>query len=482
MAEGAMPGPLFTTVLVTALVLTVVVGPVQARLEAQLDRLFFRNRYHYRHVLGRVPDGLALLGTSAQAAEHVLSSVGEAMELRRIAVALRPEEGRVRAWSRVRSPGGSPEEGAAVRTPAEPGVWACLEAADGPHLADPGATGTPLDHWLLAEGLELALPLRTPEALVGVLAISAPSGGRLFSGEDIEILRTVAASLALALSHALAFETIREMNEELEARIERRTAELEKVRLQLYQWEKMASLGVLAAGVAHELNTPLGVVLSAVEQIQDQVQAGGPHDETTVRLVQLGVEAARRASQIVGDLRSYSRPETSEVQSLDVRECIHSTLRLLGPSLRHQQIEVALELGEIPTIEGFPALFNQTLTNLVMNAAAAIRRQGTIWIRARVVPQKRVRVEVEDSGPGIPAEMRSRIFEPFFTTKPPGEGTGLGLSLCYTFIEQHGGRIWEEGEPGRGARFVVELPFKLAPEQRARVRASYRLAPGPRGP
>jgi signal transduction histidine kinase len=482
LSEQAASKPMLYTVLVSALVLTIVVGPVQARLEAQLDRLFFRNRFHYRRVLARVPDGLALLGSPDAAAEHVLSSVGEAMELGRMLVALVPEGGKQRLWTRDRPGTRFADMSSTVEAPAAEAIWRRIADVDGPYLCDTSGSDRALDRWMEQQGLVLVLPLRTPEALVGLLACSGSADGKLFAGEDIDALRSVASSLALAMSHALAYETIRVMNEALEQRIEQRTAELEKVRLQLYQWEKMASLGVLAAGVAHELNTPLGVVLSAVEQLSEQLEPRESGDEVSARLLELAVEAARRASLIIRDLRSFSRPESSAVQSLDLHECIESTLRLLGPSLRAQKIEVSTDLGEIPCVEGFPALFNQTLTNLILNAAAAIKSQGNIRISTMSSDDGRVRVVIEDSGPGIPEELRSRIFEPFYTTKAPGEGTGLGLSLCYTFVTQHGGRIWEEGEPGKGARFVVELPLRLSPEQREQARAPYELTPRPRQP
>ncbi len=482
LAGGAASTPMLYTVLVSALILTVVVGPIQAQLEGQLDRLFFRNRFHYRRVLARVPDGLALLNSSDAAAEHVLNSVGEAMELSRLVVVQQPVEGLPRVWTRSREGTRLGSQGPAVASPVGEALWEQVESLEKPHLCDREALDSPLDAWMLSEGLELALPLRTPVALVGMIASSGQAGGRLFSSEDIDALRSVASSLALAFSHALAYQTIRAMNEELEQRIDRRTAELDKVRLQLYQWEKMASLGVLAAGVAHELNTPLGVVLSAAEQLSEQLAPQRDEDEVTTRLLELCVEAARRASLIIGDLRSFSRPESSAVQSLDIHECITSTLRLLGPSLRAQKIEVTTEFGDISSVEGFPALFNQTLTNLILNAAAAIKSEGSIRITTWSESLDSVRMSIQDSGPGIPEDLRSRIFEPFYTTKAPGEGTGLGLSLCYTFITQHGGRIWEEGRPGEGARFVVELPVRMSKEQRAKARSPYELTPRPRAP
>ncbi len=244
----------------------------------------------------------------------------------------------------------------------------------------------------------------------------------------------------------------------------------------------MASLGVLAAGVAHELNTPLGVVLSSADQLSLTVTELHGEGSRPERLAGLCLEGARRAAQIVADLRNFSRPEAQAVQPIDVHDCLASTLRLLAPTLGTRGITVEESYGELPLIEGFPALVNQTLTNLVLNSAAAMDAGGRIRISTAAVGDDKVQLVVEDDGPGIPLELRNRIFEPFFTTKAPGEGTGLGLSLCFTFIDQHGGRIWEEGRPGRGARFVVELPVKQDPVRAARRAAPYALLPGQREP
>jgi signal transduction histidine kinase len=264
------------------------------------------------------------------------------------------------------------------------------------------------------------------------------------------------------------------MNVELEHKVEQRSAELERARLQLYQWEKMASIGVLAAGVAHELNTPLGVVLSTADQLAARLGSGTATDPEAlreIRLSKLCLEGAQRAARIVNDLRTYSRPETEGFGVVDLEQVVESTLRLLAASLRSRNItvEVTPAKGEGgTTIEGYPSLINQTLTNLVLNAAQAIGQDGTIRVAIESRGDEGVALVVEDSGPGVPAEVKERMFEPFFTTKAPGEGTGLGLALCYTFVDQHGGRIREEGEPGTGARFVVELPLRLPRNLRTR--------------
>ncbi|MDP7112043.1 MAG: HAMP domain-containing sensor histidine kinase, partial [Myxococcota bacterium] len=235
-----------------------------------------------------------------------------------------------------------------------------------------------------------------------------------------------------------------------------------------HQWEKMASLGVLAAGVAHELNTPLGVVLSSADQLVEDQDSGRAHPVRSKRLAQLCLGGAKRAADIVQNLRAFSRPESQDLQLVDVHDLIDGTLSLLGPRLESQGISVKQRRGAILPLEGYPVLLNQTLTNLILNAANAAGDNGEIRITTEFRDHDTVAVIVEDDGPGIPEELSGRIYEPFFTTRPPGEGSGLGLSLCYTIVDQHGGKIWEEGEPGEGARFVVELPLRASDQLRRR--------------
>ncbi|MBI4705351.1 MAG: hypothetical protein HY744_29955 [Deltaproteobacteria bacterium] len=459
-ADTHARGSGFGAVLVTALVLGFVLLPMQSRIESGLDRIFFRNRWHYRRALALLPDDLALVDSPEEAATRVVSRVCAAMAVPRAVVALAPDGlCAERAWAQ--GAGGKGRSAPrALLPPSHSEFWDEVAIIDGPHLCDSGWRAGLVDRWMGEAQLDLLLPLHTPDALVGLLACAGPAGRKVVSGEDVAVLHSVASSLALALSRTTAMETIRRMNEELEQRVTDRTAELEHARVRLYQWEKMASLGVLAAGVAHELNTPLGVILSSADQLAARLSPGTGEGEPPreARMARLCLEAARRAADIVAALRQYSRPEAEGVQPVDLGAVVDSTLRLVGSVLRSRRIEVSRSLGDVPLIDGYPALVTQTLTNLVLNAAAAIGTDGEIRIAAECRSEGHVAVIVEDTGPGVPEEIHARIFEPFFTTKPPGEGTGLGLALCYAFVEQHGGRIWEEGEPGKGARFVVELP------------------------
>jgi signal transduction histidine kinase len=463
----------FNTVFITALVLATILFPAQAALESVLDRVFFRNRFHYRRVLAGVPDDLAASTTPDVAADLVIAKIGESMDSPRVVVSLTPKEGgEIRVWSRI-EPDVVSARAESLRPRDDAAFWAAVESLKGPHLCAPDQTTSPLDRWMLAEALDLVLPLRTPEELVGLLACAAPRKRRLLSADDVASLRSVASALALALSRTQAQELIQQMNRDLERTVEQRSAELERARLQLYQWEKMASIGVLAAGVAHELNTPLGIVLSTADQLATRLEksgAGNAEAAREIRLSKLCLEGAQRAAHIVGDLRAYSRPETEDLGIVELAQVVESTLRLLGSSLRGRNVKVEVSHAEgVPPIEGYVSLINQTLTNLVLNAAHAMGQDGAIRVSTERRGDDHVALVVEDTGPGIPSAIKERMFEPFFTTKPPGEGTGLGLSLCYTFVQQHGGRIWEEGEPGKGARFVVELPVRLPPSLRTRA-------------
>jgi signal transduction histidine kinase len=462
--------PLFFSVFISALVLTFMLLPAQASLERVLDRIFFRNRFHYRKLLRRIPDDLAGLTSLDQAAHHVLKMVGDSMETPKMVVTLSTTGDRPRCWTRGWPDDEEPRE---KLTPTEPKFWHEVEALSADDLWAPIDSAGDLRRWIDDHGLAMVIPLRTPEALVGLMACSSMPGGKLPTAEDVSLLRSVAASLALALSRSLAYETIRQMNEELEDTIRERTSELEQARLQLYQWEKMASLGVLAAGVAHELNTPLEVVLSASEQLRELHLEQGDSSSRGARLASLCCEGAKRAGVIVRDLRSYSRPESQDIEVVDLETVLESTLTLLGPMVRSRQIELIRQWGDLPPIEVYVPMINQIATNLINNAAQAIDTGEQIHIVTERRGDDRVALIIEDTGPGIPPELRDRIFDPFFSTKPPGEGTGLGLSLCYTMVEQHGGRIWEEGEEGRGARFVVELPITHPPElQERKTRSS----------
>jgi len=226
-----------------------------------------------------------------------------------------------------------------------------------------------------------------------------------------------------------------------------------EVTRRLFQAEKMAALGQLAGGVAHEINNPLGGIL-AFAQIMSQDERTA-QDLENLRLIN---DAALRAKRIVESLLRFSRvPQEHERGEVELAKVVEDALFLLGSQLKDARVGVERLLAPV-RVTGNANQLQQVVVNLVVNALQAIGGAGRIAVEAAAAPGGRVRLAVSDNGPGVPPELAERIFEPFFTTKPEGEGTGLGLSICYRIAEEHGGSIRLERPPQGGARFVVDLP------------------------
>jgi signal transduction histidine kinase len=272
---------------------------------------------------------------------------------------------------------------------------------------------------------------------------------------------------------------LRTLNAELEDRVRQRTAELEKsyrdlkaAQVQLVQSEKMASLGVLVAGVAHEINNPVTFVANNIHPLKErltelreaarlhpEMMLDGPVEELA-EIADLIGEGALRTAGIVQDLRNFSRLSDEGTESVDVHECIEACLRLLRPRWA-ERITIERDLGDVPKVEAASGQLNQVLMNLLANACDAIPDRGTIRITT-CVEGDRLRLAVRDDGAGIAREDLERIFDPFFTTKPQGKGTGLGLAITHGIVTGHGGDIRVASEPGRGTEVTVMLPLRRA--------------------
>lgn len=277
--------------------------------------------------------------------------------------------------------------------------------------------------------------------------------------------------------------------------------QLQKAQTQIIQSEKMASIGHLAAGVAHEMNTPVGFVASNFETLQTYMEKlrgllnryeqlcetleKNPCPQALEKLLEIrhyrqekkidfilsdikdlfaeSQEGLQRVTRIIQNLRDFSRiDQTTEMCDFDLNDGIRSTLVVARNEIKYD-VDVVTELGPLPKIHCHPGQLNQVFLNLLVNAAQAIRSQnrqepGHIFIRTRAEGDCVV-CEVEDDGPGIPPEIRSQIFDPFFTTKPAGKGTGLGLSVSYDIVvSKHQGQILVDSEVGKGTKFTIRLP------------------------
>jgi signal transduction histidine kinase len=266
-------------------------------------------------------------------------------------------------------------------------------------------------------------------------------------------------------------------NELLERRVQERTRELREKQAQLVQSEKMAALGNLVAGVAHEINTPLGalhsnndVFVRSFDRIKSLLSDPSvPQDlrenpdlekllDAIDDLTTVNRTATRRIVSIVNSLRNFARLEEAEQKDADLHEGLESTLTLVHHQLKNR-IKVVKKLGDIPDIRCYPNQLNQVFMNLLVNAVQAIDDRGTITVSTYLRdPGDAVVVEVQDTGRGIKREDLARIFDPGFTTKGAGVGTGLGLSIVYQIVKDHGGEIEVDSEVEVGTSFRVVLP------------------------
>ncbi|GAB3376722.1 ATP-binding protein [Spongiibacter taiwanensis] len=260
---------------------------------------------------------------------------------------------------------------------------------------------------------------------------------------------------------------LQDTNNNLELIVESRTVELREAlsnvraqQAQLIQSEKMASLGQMVAGVAHEINTPLGYANSNVEMVRESLEAGGELDQETLgEFAMLLSDAEYGLSQIadlVLSLKDFSRVDRSKTERFDLNEGVETALKICQNQLK-TGIDVVRDFAELPRITCAPSQLNQVFLNLINNAAQAMSGQGELAIRSWQEGDQ-VFIAFKDSGCGMDEQTQAHIFEPFFTTKAVGEGTGLGLSIVFRIIEDHGGNISVSSSLGEGTEFTIRLP------------------------
>ena len=269
----------------------------------------------------------------------------------------------------------------------------------------------------------------------------------------------------LADSNAALAEKFRSANEDL-AKAYR---EQQATQAQLIQSAKMASLGELVAGVAHEINNPLSFATSHLDTarrileklepecrpaLSEASQQGWERAGNRLREMTTGLD---RITQLVVKLRTFSRLDEGEQKKVSMRECVESVVMILGHRMG-DRIRVHMQLGEPDQIECFPGLLNQALLNLVSNAIDAIEGQGDVTV-VTGAQGGTYAITVSDTGQGIPDELRERVLEPFFTTKPVGQGTGLGLSITYSIVRKHGGTLELSPREGGGTVAAIRLPM-----------------------
>jgi two-component system NtrC family sensor kinase len=310
--------------------------------------------------------------------------------------------------------------------------------------------------------------------------------------EDYTERKKVDEQLQITVSQATQLTSNLEVKnfqlETAQRKLDEAYSQLKVTQSQMLQREKMASIGQLAAGVAHEINNPMGFISSNLSSLGKYVKKMSTYIDSSEALVKTeapqlfgllesdrkkgkidyliedaedlideSLEGAERVRKIVLNLKRFSHVDTADVQLADINKCLEETINIAWNEIKYKA-KLEKHFGELPQIPCRPQELNQVFMNILVNAVQAIGQEGLIGVATRVVDGM-LRVDIRDNGCGIPENFRNRIFEPFFTTKEVGKGTGLGMSISFDIIKKHGGEILIESEPGVGTCFTILLPL-----------------------
>jgi two-component system NtrC family sensor kinase len=398
------------------------------------------------------------------------------------------------------------------RLPRGTGVFGHVVATGEPLLinGDVAETGLPLRTHERRDRLThsaMCWPLRVSERIIGAIAVNRAPGHPKYKIDDLDRGQTMTSLLALVIAnHRMHVERANRIVElsTLNATMQRMNEALEEAQDQLVQSEKMASIGQIAAGVAHEINNPIGYVLSNLgtldsylaslfglleayteserpSSVSQQVsldRAGALRESVNfeflrgdiVALLAESRDGILRVKHIVQDLKDFSRGGVDEIwEIVNLHEALDRTLNIVRNEVKYKA-RIETRYGSLPVVECLPSRLHQVFLNLIVNAGQAIEASGTITVSTGASGSE-IWIRFEDTGCGMPKEHLNRIFEPFFTTKPVGQGTGLGLSLSYSIVRRHGGSIEVESEVGHGSRFTIRLPVRQPRPQLAKTEA-----------
>lgn len=342
-----------------------------------------------------------------------------------------------------------------------------------------------------------------PESLVIALDTSLDEAARIVTAQ---LQYPITEDFILVDKHGCyqGLGTVLDLLKAMESRVDQRNQalsralqELKNSQAHLIQSEKMASLGQMVAGVAHELNTPLGYVKNNVQLLRDLVQpllelaaaqaqlsqclqdpatatdtveaifsrvqqatdqaSPATFEEDFTPLLEDTLYGLEQIGELAVSLKDFARLDRAMSEDIDLNDCVRSALVIARNALKDKAL-VTTRLGELPLLTCTPSQINQVLLNILNNAAQAMTKSGQILIKSWA-DTRCAYLSIQDNGAGIPNDIQQRIFDPFFTTKAVGEGTGLGLAISYKIVQQHGGTIRFASEPGRGTRFVISLPL-----------------------
>jgi len=306
----------------------------------------------------------------------------------------------------------------------------------------------------------ICMALRVHERIIGVLNLYKNKDQHAFSETDLRFLKTLLSHISFAVENARLLKEAKESAIKLQETVNEKNVQLDHAQQQVLQSAKLSALGELIAGVTHEINNPLTVIMGYSQLLHRRIP-----DERVRQDLKKITDESERAAKIVQNLLSFARQEMPEKRQCDINSIVNKVLEILTYDLKAGEIEIACDLpANLPPVMVDSNQLQQVFLNIVNNARhAMMEKEKPRKLRIKTYRESAMlRVEFSDTGPGIDEKKMQRIFDPFFTTKPQGKGTGLGLSISYGIVKTHNGNIYARNNDGGGATFVIEFPIAIA--------------------
>jgi signal transduction histidine kinase len=435
------------------------ISPLKDKTQHFVDRIFYKDKYDYRKTLEKFAKKLSLFLDSPDLLHTITSTIAETIHIDKVSLMLFDKKSNRYV---IRESQGL--SGGNISVDKDNSFVNFLQAYGNivekellmidPKLKDARPEGSVLMKELEAE---LVIPLIVQRGLIGILSLGKKLSGEGYKIEDINLLSTVGQEIAVAVSNYLLYEGLEKTNRELQ-----------EAQSQLIQSAKMAAVGQLGAGVAHELNNPLGGILGYSQFMLDKLNRPGfgPDDFKSCRGYIESIEReSNRCKNIVSNLLRFSRKSiVDRPELIDIGLAIKETFSIMEHQLKMCNVNVVVNIQpDLTKVMGGVNLLQQVFTNLILNAQQAMPTGGELTITVQNLLDEKtkvvsmVKIEFTDTGCGIPEENLTRIFEPFFTTKTE-KGTGLGLSISYQIIQDHKGKIEVKSQLGKGSTFTITLP------------------------
>ncbi len=436
--------PRFWSNIFAAILIAAVYGRLRSWLVNITERYLFQKKYDYKELLKKFTDEVMVIIDLKQLVQMTVNTLSETVKLDSCSLLLLNKDARMYELVAVRGSNGQQ----LALDEQEPFITFLRETHE--PISAQGKVSFPESVTKRLRDLksQLCLPLHLHEDLIGVLCLGKKKSDEEFTKDDLDILLPLARTLAIAVSNAQLFD------------------ELAKTQAEAAQKEKLAVIGTLSAGINHEICNPLGIVKTQSEafllDLQDGLLKGQAPEAVLQRVESImrgTLKQIDRATAITQKLSNFAKPiKEPTSQPVSVSNEVDEVLALVSHDLKLERIDVIKEIAaDLPNIVVDRRQLQEVLFNLIRNAGQAINSPGRITVRARTQGQT-VRIEIEDTGLGIPADKLSKIYDPFYTTKEPGKGTGLGLFIVRQIVERNKGRITVESTVGKGTTFFLDFP------------------------